>query len=93
MCVCVCVCVYVSLKLYAKDLQAIACGQSLSLLLEVKMLLKFTSVYQNKGIIFYMTTQNNTVIWSTHCSYLRKNVNGYQDEAYVIDNVLLYVFI
>lgn len=54
-------CVYVSLKLYVKDLQAIACGQSLPLLLEVKMLLKFTPVYQNKGSIFYITTQNNTV--------------------------------
>jgi len=52
----------VTLKLCAKDLQAIVCGQSLPVLLEVKMLLKFTLVYQNKGSIFYTRTQNNTVI-------------------------------
>jgi len=93
--VCVCVCVCVSLTLCAKDLKAIVCGQSFPLLLEVKMLLKFTPVYQNKGNIFYIRTQNNTVIWSAvnHCSYLRKNINDYQNEACVIDDFLLYIFI
>lgn len=39
--------------------------------------------------------QNNTVVWSavTRCSDVRKNINNYQKEAYVTDNVLLYIFI
>jgi hypothetical protein len=75
-CVCVCVCVRarlcVSLKLCAKDLQAIACGQSLHLFLEVEILLKFTPVYQNKGNIFYsyIRTPNNTVIWSAVTAHM-----------------------
>lgn len=86
---CVCVCVCHSEAVCAKDLQAIACGQSLPLLLEVKILLKFTPVYQNKLSIFYIRTQNNAVIWSavTRFSYVRKNINDRQKEPYVTDNV------
>jgi hypothetical protein len=54
----------VSLKLCAIDSHASACGQSLPLMLGVKMLLKFTPLFQNKGSIFYMRMQNNTVILS-----------------------------
>ena len=88
-----CVCVF--LKLCAKDIHASACGQSLILMLEVKMLLKFAPIYHNKGSIIYMRMQNNTVIRSavTHCSDARKNISDHQKEVYVIVNVLLYVFI